>query len=84
MGTLSRISKIFSSSLNELLSKVEDPESAVNEMVEDMEKALTELRNSTAATMAHKSISEKKLKKTKAEFTEWCQRQGTFEVFSAR
>ena len=77
MSILQRIQSILVGNINELLDKVEDPETAVNQMIRDMEEAMSEMRNNTASAIATAKMTEKKLEKAGKEQRLWQQNAET-------
>ncbi|MFC1856623.1 PspA/IM30 family protein [Thermodesulfobacteriota bacterium] len=77
MSILKRIQSILAGNINDLLDKVEDPETAVNQMIRDMEEAMSEMRNNTASAIATAKMTEKKLVKAGKEQQLWQQNAET-------
>ena len=71
MGILKRIKSIVTGSINEMIDKVEDPETIVNQMIRDMEQAMTEMKTNTASAIATVKITEKKLDKAYNDQSLW-------------
>jgi len=71
MGVLKRIKSIVTGSINEMIDKVEDPETIVNQMIRDMEQAMTEMKTNTASAIATVKITEKKLDKAYNDQSLW-------------
>ena len=59
MGIFSRLGTLIKSNLNDLISKAEDPEKMLNQIVLDMQNQLVEAKKQVAASIA----DEKRLKK---------------------
>ena len=77
MSILKRIQSILAGNINDLLDKVEDPETAVNQMIRDMEEAMSEMRKNTASAIATAKMTEKKLAKAGKEQQLWQQNAET-------
>ncbi len=71
MGIIKRMQNIVTGSIHDMLDKVEDPEAAVNQMIRDMEQALSELKENTASAIATAKMTEKKLEKTTEDQRLW-------------
>jgi len=71
MSILKRIKSIVTGSINEMIDKVEDPETIVNQMIRDMEQAMTEMKTNTASAIATVKITEKKLDKAYNDQSLW-------------
>jgi len=68
---LKRIKEIFEANINELLDKVEDPETTINQMIRDMDQAVAEMKSNTASAIATIKMTEKRLQKMKGEQRLW-------------
>ena len=71
MGLFNRISTIVKGSINDIVDKVEDPETMVNQMVRDMETAIGDMKAHTASAIATVKLTERKLGKLNAEQEQW-------------
>lgn len=71
MSMLKRVKTMVTGSINDILDKLEDPETAVNQMVRDIEQAISEMRTNTASAMGTVTMTEKKLKQTIHEQKLW-------------
>ncbi len=71
MSIFSRIQKLIESNLNEILDKVEDPETQVNQVIRDLEQGLIDLRQNLASAMAAHKVSEFHLREILSEAKEW-------------
>jgi len=71
MRMLKRIKEIFEANINELLDKVEDPETTINQMIRDMDQAVAEMKSNTASAIATIKMTEKRLQKMKGEQRLW-------------
>ena len=61
MAIFKRVRDIVSASINDLLARVEDPESVVNQMIREMEESILALRRETASAIASHKMLVKKL-----------------------
>ncbi len=59
MGVFSRLSTLIKSNINDLISRAEDPEKILNQLIVDMREQLVEAKKQVASSIA----DEKKLKK---------------------
>ena len=59
MGIFSRIGTLFKSNINDMISKAEDPEKMLNQVLVDMKGQLVEAKKQVAVAIA----DEKRLKK---------------------
>src|SRR5512141_798544 len=59
MGIFSRISTLFKSNVNDLISKAEDPEKMLNQVVLDMQNQLVEAKKQVAVSIADQKRLEK-------------------------
>jgi len=59
MGIFSRISSLFKSNINDIISKSEDPEKMLNQVVLDMQNQLVEAKKQVAVSIADQKRLEK-------------------------
>ena len=59
MGIISRIGSLFKSNINDLISKSEDPEKMLNQVVLDMQNQLVEAKKQVAVSIADQKRLEK-------------------------
>ena len=71
MNIFKRIGNIISSKIDDLIAGYEDPETALDALIQDMEKGIAELRTNAASCISQKKITEKKLKTAETEVTKW-------------
>jgi phage shock protein A len=69
MGIFSRIGTLIKSNLNDLISKAEDPQKMLNQLVADMQNQLVEAKKQVAVSIA----DQKRLEKQRDEQTELVQ-----------
>ena len=71
MNIFKRISNIISSKIDDLIDGYEDPEVALDALIQEMEQGIAELRTNTASCIAQKKLTEKKLASAEAEVKKW-------------
>src|SRR5579859_7747231 len=71
MGIFSRLAQLIRSNLNDLISRSEDPEKMLNQVVLDMSNQLTEAKKQVAASIADEKRLAKQLEQEMANATEW-------------
>ena len=71
MGIFSRLAQLIRSNLNDLISKSEDPEKMLNQVVLDMSSQLTEAKKQVAASIADEKRLAKQCEQETANATEW-------------
>ena len=69
MGIFSRLGTLIKSNLNDLISKAEDPQKMLNQLVTDMQNQLVEAKKQVAVSIA----DQKRLEKQRDEQTELVQ-----------
>jgi phage shock protein A len=69
MGIFSRIGSLFKSNINDLISKAEDPEKMLNQVVLDMQNQLVEAKKQVAVSIA----DQKRLEKQRDEHADLAQ-----------
>jgi phage shock protein A len=69
MGIFSRLGTLIKSNLNDLISKAEDPQKMLNQLVTDMQNQLVEAKKQVAVSIA----DQKRLEKQRGEQTELVQ-----------
>jgi phage shock protein A len=74
MGIFSRLAQLIKSNLNDLISRSEDPEKMLNQVVQEMNTQLTEAKKQVAASIADEKRLAKQLEQEQAKATEWEQR----------
>lgn len=74
MGLLDRVSRVFRSNLNDLVSKAEDPEKVLEQAVIDMQQDLVKLRQAVAQAIAGQKRTEAQYKQNISEAEKWQQR----------
>src|SRR5580698_9962600 len=71
MGIFSRLAQLIKSNLNDLISKSEDPEKMLNQVVLDMSSQLTEAKKQVAASIADEKRLAKQFEQETANAAEW-------------
>jgi phage shock protein A len=71
MGIFSRLAQLIKSNLNDLISKSEDPEKMLNQVVLDMNNQLVEAKKQVAASIADEKRLAKQFEQETANATEW-------------
>lgn len=71
MGIFSRLAQLIKSNLNDLISKSEDPEKMLNQVVLDMTNQLVEAKKQVAASIADEKRLAKQYEQENANATEW-------------
>ncbi|HIE26607.1 TPA: PspA/IM30 family protein [Candidatus Poribacteria bacterium] len=71
MGVFDRISSIFKANVNHLLSKAEDPEKMLNQIVLEMNEQLAKTKQQVTAAIADEKRLEKQYKHEESQVQEW-------------
>ena len=71
MGIFSRLAQLIKSNLNDLISKSEDPEKMLNQVVLDMNNQLVEAKKQVAASIADEKRLAKQAEQELANSAEW-------------
>jgi phage shock protein A len=71
MGIFSRLAQLIKSNLNDLISRSEDPEKMLNQVVLDMNNQLVEAKKQVAASIADEKRLAKQLEAEGANAAEW-------------
>jgi phage shock protein A len=71
MGIFSRISSLFKSNVNDIISKAEDPEKMLNQVVLDMQTQLVEAKKQVAVSIADQKRLEKQRDEQSDLAQEW-------------
>lgn len=71
MGLFQRFRRVLSAQLNHLLSKAEQPEKMLNQLIYDMNKQLLEVKKSVAASIADEKRLERQLNSYIEQANEW-------------
>jgi|SRR5579859_5370320 len=71
MGIFSRLAQLIRSNLNDLISRSEDPEKMLNQVVLDMNNQLVEAKKQVAASIADEKRLAKQFEQEAANAAEW-------------
>ncbi len=71
MGIFSRLAQLIKSNLNDLISRSEDPEKMLNQVVLEMNNQLIEAKKQVAASIADEKRLAKQLEQEEANAKEW-------------
>ena len=71
MGIFSRLAQLIKSNLNDLISRSEDPEKMLNQIVLDMNNQLVEAKKQVAASIADEKRLAKQFEQETANAAEW-------------
>ena len=71
MGIFSRLAQLIRSNINDLISKSEDPEKMLNQVVLDMNNQLVEAKKQVAASIADEKRLAKQVEQELANSAEW-------------
>ncbi len=71
MGIFSRLAQLIKSNLNDLISRSEDPEKMLNQVVLDMNNQLVEAKKQVAASIADEKRLAKQFEQETANAAEW-------------
>jgi phage shock protein A len=71
MGIFSRLAQLIKSNLNDLISRSEDPEKMLNQVVLDMSSQLVEAKKQVAVSIADEKRLAKQLEQETASAQEW-------------
>jgi phage shock protein A len=71
MGIFSRLAQLIKSNLNDIISKSEDPEKMLNQIVLDMNNQLIEAKKQVASSIADEKKLQKQFEQEAATATEW-------------
>jgi len=71
MGIFDRLKTVISSNLNALISKAENPEKMLNQMIIDMNEQLIESKKAVAMAIADEKKLEREMMENKTKAEEW-------------
>lgn len=71
MGIFDRFKRVVKSNINDMISKAENPEKMLNQLIVDMNQNLIESKKSVASAIADEKKLERQLKETLAASAEW-------------
>jgi phage shock protein A len=71
MGILERIRTVLKSNINALISKAEDPEKMLNQLIMDMNEQLLEAKKQVAMSIADEKKLERQMLENKGQAEDW-------------
>ena len=71
MGILDRIRTVLKSNINALISKAEDPEKMLNQLIMDMNEQLLEAKKQVAMSIADEKKLERQMLENKSQGEDW-------------
>ncbi len=71
MGLFDRFRRLVKSNINDMISKAENPEKVLNQLIEDMNRQLIDSKKSVASAIADEKKLEKRIEDTRAQADEW-------------
>jgi phage shock protein A len=71
MGIFKRIKDVVKSNVNDLISKAEDPEKMLNQMVVDMREQIVEAKKGVAGAIADEKRLERQMNENKSKAKDW-------------
>ena len=71
MGIFDRFRRVVKSNLNDMISKAENPEKMLNQLIVDMNQQLIESKKSVAAAIADEKKLERQVKENMSSGSEW-------------
>lgn len=74
MSVLTRIRRILSANINELIEKAENPEKIIKQLIRDMDENVREAKRETAEAIANLKKLEAKAKQNEEEVEKWQKR----------
>lgn len=74
MGILERITTVIKANINDLISKAEDPEKMLNQIMEDMERDHMEIKTAVAQSIATEKQLAAKYKENQDQADKWQQK----------
>lgn len=71
MGIFKRIKDVVKSNINDLISKAEDPEKMLNQMIVDMQEQIIEAKKGVAGAIADEKRLERQMNEQRSKASEW-------------
>src|SRR5437016_6579891 len=71
MGLLDRVSTLIRANINDLISRAEDPEKVIRQLLLDMNNQLIQVKTQVAAAIADERLLEKRYQDNQAKAEEW-------------
>src|SRR4029450_42085 len=77
MGVLDRVSTLIRANINDLITKAEDPEKVIRQLLLDMQNQLIQVKTQVAAAIADERLLQKRYEDNQKKADEW---QGKAEL----
>jgi phage shock protein A len=71
MGVLDRVSTLIRANINDLVSRAEDPEKVIRQLLLDMQNQLIQVKTSVAAAIADERLLQKRYEDNQKKAEEW-------------
>src|SRR5438093_10678108 len=71
MGVLDRVSTLIRANINDLISKAEDPEKVIRQLLLDMENQLIQVKTQVAAAIADERLLQQRYEENQKKADEW-------------
>ena len=71
MGVLDRVSTLIRANINDLISKAEDPEKVIRQLILDMNNQLIQVKTQVAASIADERLLQKRYEDNQKKSDEW-------------
>ncbi len=71
MGIFDRFRRLISSNLNDMISKSEDPEKMLNQLIQEMNQQLIDSKKSVASAIADEKKLERQINEARAQSADW-------------
>lgn len=71
MGIFDRFRRLISSNLNDMISKSEDPEKMLNQLIHEMNQQLIDSKKSVASAIADEKKLERQINETRTQSADW-------------
>ena len=71
MGVLDRVSTLIRANINDLISRAEDPEKVIRQLLLDMNNQLIQVKTQVAASIADERLLEKRYQDNQKKAEEW-------------
>jgi phage shock protein A len=71
VGVLDRVSTLIRANINDLISRAEDPEKVVNQLLEDMRNQLIQVKTQVAAAIADERLLQNRYEENQKQADEW-------------
>jgi phage shock protein A len=74
MGMLDRVSTLIRANINDLISRAEDPEKVVRQLILDMNNQLIQVKTQVAASIADERLLQKRYEDNQKKADEWARK----------